>query len=554
MNASGSDGTNRLTGDATLDAAPRDDAPPATPSPRATPDSASLDRAAPVELVEGTAPELTRETQSLLRGRLRIASVLLAVGFAGFLVNHFFFADLAEPAAALLFGFHAATTLVLALAAVAVCRHCELSIRTLRGLELAIFGLPAALFLLLQWVVTVESCRRGHFDFPVGVWLVLIFIYALFIPNTRRRAIVVIGLLTAAPLTMLVVQLAAYPEVAGCASGNQVAGIALMFLLTGVGGVFGVDTIGSLRREAFEARQLGRYRLTRRIGAGGMGEVYLAEHTLMKRPCVVKLIRPEKAGDSRVLARFQREVRATARLSHWNTVEIFDYGSTEDGTFYYVMEYLPGMSLAGLVERFGPMPPARAIHFLRQACDALAEAHAVGLIHRDIKPGNIFAAVRGGVFDVAKVLDFGLVKPIVDDEQSMQLTVEGAITGSPLFMSPEQALGEANPDARSDVYALGAVGYYLLTGRPPFVADKAMKVLVAHAREPVVPPSAHRPDVPDDLEQVILRCLEKAPAERYQSAEELGEALAACRDAGRWTRQDAAEWWGHSQASLHSQP
>jgi len=276
-----------------------------------------------------------------------------------------------------------------------------------------------------------------------------------------------------------------------------------------------------------------------------MGEVYLAEHQMLKRPCVVKLIRPDKAGDRRVLARFQREVRATAKLSHWNTIEIFDYGSTEDGTFYYVMEYLPGMSLAELVERFGPLPPERAVHFLRQICDALSEAHAAGLIHRDIKPGNIFAAQRGGVYDVAKLLDFGLVKP-APDQEAIHLTGEGMIAGSPLFMSPEQATGDGAPDARSDIYSLGAVGYYLLTGRPPFEGKRAIKVMIAHAHQDVIPPSQHRDGIPDDVQQVVLQCLAKAPADRYQNAASLAEALARCTTADRWTREDARRWWKES--------
>ncbi len=264
-----------------------------------------------------------------------------------------------------------------------------------------------------------------------------------------------------------------------------------MFCVAGGGSVFGVGVIGSLRREAFAARQLGQYRLGRRIGAGGMGEVYLAEHQLLKRPCVVKLIRPDRSGNPKVIARFQREVRATAKLSHWNTVEIYDYGCTPDGTFYYVMEFLPGMNLGELVERFGPLPPARVIYLLRQACDGLAEAHAAGLVHRDIKPGNIFAARRGGIYDVAKLLDFGLVKPVMDDAP-VHLTAEGTITGSPLFMSPEQAIGDAKPDPRSDIYSLGAVGYYLLTGHPPFEGDKPLKVIFAHAHDAAAPPSNAR--------------------------------------------------------------
>ncbi|MCX7424934.1 MAG: serine/threonine-protein kinase [Planctomycetia bacterium] len=505
-------------------------------------DSLSSVQGVPVAVIEGSTPELSHETNVLLRARLRAAALFLSVGYAVFLVAHAYRAEFTAPAGLFLFSLHVATVAMLAAVGGMMCRHCDIPLRWLRASELVIFGMPVLFFMVLGYYLIEGHLPLGYFDFQPGPWLVLMFVYAMFIPNTWRRAAVVIGAIAVTPLVLVIAIVLTDPRVADVTMIETWTRLPLMLGLTWAGSVFGVYTIGTLRREAFEARQLGQYRLKRRIGAGGMGEVYLAEHQLMKRPCVIKLIRPDKAGDARTLARFQREVRATAKLSHWNTVEIFDYGSTERGTFYYVMEYLPGMSLAELVERFGPMPPARVVHLLWQTCDALGEAHAAGLIHRDIKPGNIFAAHRGGVYDVAKLLDFGLVTRS-DDEQPVQLTTEGAITGSPLFMSPEQAIGDGEPDGRSDIYSLGAVGYFLLTGHPPFEADKAIKVMIAHVHEEVVPPSKRGVDVPEDLELVILRCLAKKPADRYQDAASLADALAGCQSADRWSRADARTWW-----------
>jgi serine/threonine-protein kinase len=482
------------------------------------------------------------ETRNLLQSRLRNAAIMLGVAFGVFLIRHFFRVDVTRSGDIFLFVLHIVAVVGLIICARSLRENCPRSLLQLRVFEWIIFGLPAVFFIAIQYSVTLNSSLEGVMDFPEGLWLVLIYTYTIFIPNTWQRAAVVIGLMASMPLLLLFGMMWHYPVMAERVTLDQITGLALMFLVCGVGSVFGVNIIGSLRREAFEARQLGQYRLTQRIGMGGMGEVFLAEHQLLKRPCVVKLIRPDKAGNPKNLARFQREVRATAKLSHWNTVEIFDYGCTQEGTFYYVMEYLPGMSLSELVERFGPMPPERVIYLLRQACDALNEAHAIGLVHRDLKPANIFAAQRGGVYDVTKLLDFGLVKPLVEEE-AIQITADGAIAGSPLFMSPEQALGDNHPDGRSDIYSLGAVAYFLLTGRPPFQGAKPLKVIFAHANEPVTPPSTYRPDIPADLEQVILRCLAKDPKDRFPDAASLREALAGCASAGLWDRKKAAKWW-----------
>jgi serine/threonine-protein kinase len=272
-----------------------------------------------------------------------------------------------------------------------------------------------------------------------------------------------------------------------------------------------------------------------------MGEVYLAEHALLRRPCAVKLIRPERAGDPSTLRRFEREVQAMATLTHPNTVEVFDYGHADDGTFYYVMEYLPGLNLEELAGRHGPLPPGRVVHLLRQACGALREAHAVGLIHRDIKPGNLLVCKRGGRHDVIKLLDFGLVRAPGLERGGPPLTQEGVIAGTPAYMSPEQAAGQAHLDGRSDIYSLGAVAYFLLTGRPPFVRPTAAQTLAAHLGEPVESPSRCRPEAPEDLSAVVLRCLEKDPARRFPDAESLERGLASCACAGQWSWEHAAE-------------
>jgi tRNA A-37 threonylcarbamoyl transferase component Bud32 len=500
-----------------------------------------------MHLVQGSGPQASYETQCLLRSRLRIAAYTIFGGLAVFLVWHVLWWPLLEqPIDYAVLGTHAAVTLVLGIVAASLTRKCSLCTHSLRMYELIIFGLPAVFFAVNQ-AATVTRCviqRDPYLPAISPPWLLLIFTYALFIPNAWRRAAIVVGIFAAMPVVMDVLITAFHPACRAMLATNFDFHMHLVLILTvgGVAAVVGVRTINSLRHEAFVAKQLGQYKLRHLIGAGGMGEVYLAEHQLMKRPCAIKLIRPEKAGDSNTLARFEREVKTIAGLSHWNSIDIYDYGRTQDGTFYYVMEYLPGMNLHELVQRFGPLPPKRVIHLLTQTCDALHEAHEAGLLHRDIKPANIFAARRGGVYDVAKLLDFGLAKPLAD-AQAPQITQDGFITGSPLFMSPEQATDEAKIDARSDIYALGAVAYYLLTGRPPFENEKPLKVLIAHAHEKPAPLSTYHDGIPEDLEQVVMRCLAKDPQERFPTVAALAAALDDCRDAGRWTRERAEAWW-----------
>jgi serine/threonine-protein kinase len=513
-------------------------------------DAARDDARRQVALVEGSTPHLSAETRDLLRGRLRIVALLLFVGCLPFLVLTFL--DPESPSLIKYAG--SAVTIVLGALSIKLCRRCQLSLPQLRFAELLIFGCPAAMLLVGQFHgVTTLSERLNGVPYVALLMphtagaVILIFAYAIFIPNTWRRASAVIITLAAMPLLMFALLAFMSPNVwtlakYGLLAGEYVREVLLLGLAALIGTV-GVHTIGTLRRQAFSAKQLGQYRLKQKLGSGGMGEVYLAEHQMMKRPCAVKLIRPEKAGDPRVLARFEREVRATAKLSHWNSIDIYDFGRTADGTFYYVMEFLPGHNIGEIVEEYGPLSPARAIYLMDQVCAALNEAHGIGLVHRDIKPANIFCAYRGGVFDVAKLLDFGLAKPAFDRQGDARLTMEGTITGSPLYMSPEQASGDDSIDGRSDIYSLGAVLYFMLTGQPPFMADNPLKVMIAHASQDVVPPRQIIPELPVELEDIVLRCLEKDADHRFQDVAALRRALSDLVLGDSWSSDLAAQWW-----------
>jgi serine/threonine-protein kinase len=530
--------------------------PEATPStpPGATPSRCKVAMAA----ASGSA--FRGAIAELLRHRLRTVVLIALLPLVYFAFEHALHPDPAAQGASWGLAVHGAIILVLASLAVIVWRPCEMTLSALRGIELVLFGSLATFFAWKQYAgfecgrpFGVDCYKAGHDVGPDLIrsaaaasafpWFFLIVIYGVFIPSTWRRCALMTG--AAALMPLVVTPIAAqlhhhYPP----GLWQTLPDMAVLLATGMVVAVLGSYRIHALQEQAFEAQQLGQYRLQRRLGAGGMGEVFLAEHLLLRRPCAVKLIRPEQAGDPTNLRRFEREVQAMAALTHWNTVEVFDYGHAEDGTFYYVMEYLPGRNLEQLVETHGPLPPARAIHFLRQVCRALREAHGVGLLHRDIKPSNVLACERGGVWDVAKLLDFGLVQERTGrTDGDNRLTLQGTILGSPPFMSPEQAAGKGHLDARSDIYSVGGVAYFLLTGRAPFERESALEMLIAHASEPVVPPSRLRPEVPADLEAIVLRCLEKEPGKRFADADSLEKALAACADAGRWAEEDAAAWW-----------
>ena len=304
------------------------------------------------------------------------------------------------------------------------------------------------------------------------------------------------------------------------------------------------------------AREVGSYELMERIGEGGMGEVWRAKHRLLARPAAIKLIRSDVLGAGQrtreaIVRRFEREAQDTATLGSTHTIDVYDFGITEEGDFYYVMELLHGISLERAVRDFGPMEPGRAVYLLRQVCHSLGEAHARGLVHRDIKPGNIFMCRLGPDDDFVKVLDFGLVKHVEAPANTSMLTLEGITAGTPGYMAPEIALGQPGVDGRADIYSLGCVAYYMLTGHPVFSGDTPVATVLAHVQTPPVPPSARSEfAIPPALDALILECLAKDPAARPETAALLGQRLAATIAGDAWTPEAAQAWWELHRVSL----
>jgi serine/threonine-protein kinase len=386
---------------------------------------------------------------------------------------------------------------------------------------------------------------QGGVPFARISWLcVWIVIFPLVVPASPRWALFA-GLASAStwPVGYL----------AGLALGNPpAAGSTLLFafLSNYIAAAVAMFTTIVIRG----LQELGCYQLLEKLDHGGMGEIWKARHRMLARPVAVKLIRPELLGlkspveAAALVGRFQREAQATAALHSAHTVALHDFGVTPEGAFYYVMELLEGLDLETLVRRFGPVPPERAIHFLVQACDSLAEAHAVGLIHRDVKPANIVACHWGLKWDFVKVLDFGLVKATWSMGDDDHLTSDGVITGTPAYMAPEAVLGGRALDSRVDLYGLGCVAYWLLTGERVFVGRTPVEVLLHHVKTAPIPPSERAgTKVPASLEALVLSSLAKDPNDRPESAEWLAERLAECETAGEWTPGRARAWWEASR-------
>jgi eukaryotic-like serine/threonine-protein kinase len=379
-------------------------------------------------------------------------------------------------------------------------------------------------------------------------WIaVLILVYSMIAPASPRRMLQ--AALAAAlmdPLAFAIAHLAGLPTPAPIAILVMTwPNIACAFVA-----VVPSRVLQRIGRRLREAQELGSYHLVELLGTGGMGEVWRARHRLLAREAAIKLVRPQLLGartDTEVqgvLRRFEQEAQATALLNSPHTIQVFDFGVTQDGAFYYVMELLTGRDLESLVREFGPLPASRVIYLLRQASHSLADAHARGLVHRDIKPANIYVCRMGLEYDFAKVLDFGLVKLKNSQHGDTLSTVDHTTTGTPAYMAPETILGDTQVDRRADVYALGCVAYYLLTGQLVFEADTSMKMLMHHLNTPAVPPSQRTElPIPRELDELVLACLEKDPNKRPQNAGELFRRAYKCHAGDSWDAEAAEAWW-----------
>lgn len=489
----------------------------------------------------------------VLRSRLMLVGTLVVAVMSLIAADFFLYPERYRTHRAVDYVFHGIVMAIYGIPLFYMYRNKTVEVAKLRGVEVVYFGIGACVLAWAQyrfyhsgWLQEIMpetaawklfSLFGNSFALP---WLVMIVLYGVCIPNSGRRCALVLAglcLLAVSLVTVLAVEDETWRERLIVESLSSVVlwlGIAVAI------SVYGSHKISVLQHEALQAKQLGQYLLKRPLGKGGMGEVHLAEHLLLRRPCAIKLIRPETLNPS-TLQRFQREVQATATLTHPGVVEIYDFGHAEDGTFYYVMEYLEGMNLEDLVREHGALPPERVIHLIRQVCWALREAHANGLVHRDVKPANIIVCERGRVFDVAKLLDFGLVREVLP--RAPGETVAGMVVGTPLYMAPEQAAGTGQVDGRSDLYSLGLVAYFLLTGKNPFRRANTRDILNAQVHEapPALPQTC--PNAGPQLAAVIMRCLEKESRDRYPDAESLERALAACPAAGVWTHEQAEAWW-----------
>jgi eukaryotic-like serine/threonine-protein kinase len=398
--------------------------------------------------------------------------------------------------------------------------------------------------------------HRGYLGLSwVAVWVVL---FTVVVPTTPRRSLLSALVSVSAVPVIIGLVVASHPTAMHLNPAQFFFGLVFPYILVSGMAYVGARVVYQLGSEVKRARELGSYRLEKKLGQGGMGEVWQARHRMLTRPAAIKLIRARPAADgdagvtNEAVRRFEREAQVIARLRSPHTVELFDFGRADDGAFYYVMELLDGLDTDTLVRRFGPVPPERAVYILRQICHSLSEAQSCGLVHRDIKPANIFLCRYGEEHDFVKVLDFGIVGAVRDgDAPSVVETREHAVRGTPAFIAPEQAMGK-EVDWRADIYATGCVAYWLLTGQLVFTADTPMGYLLKHAHDqPSAPSSRTDLPIPKLLENLVLSCLAKNPGDRPQSARELSQRLGAIPTAEDWTQDRAHQWWTtHQPAQL----
>jgi len=407
---------------------------------------------------------------------------------------------------------------------------------------------------LLALAVSLSLAEPNWFAGPAsglrwsGV-AVLIIIYPVIVPNTMRATLVAsLAAAASEPAVVIALSLAGMGPLppAGQFFGYLWPNIVAVGFAVAI-----TRVIYDLGEQLQKARSMGSYHLQELIGKGGMGEVWKATHRFLARTAAVKLIMPrtlgakDEAAAQVTLRRFEREAQTTASLRSPHTIELYDFGVSRDGTFYYVMEMLDGLDLQTLVAKHGPQPPERVVHLLRQACHSLYEAHRAGLVHRDIKPANIFMCRYGTDLDFVKVLDFGIVKrEQLPDKEEVQLTAVGMISGTPAYLAPEMALAEGPIDGRADLYALGCVGYWLLAGQLVFDKSNPMAMVVAHSTETAAPISSRSEiDVPEGLERIIMQCLEKDPGDRPPNARALSLMLGELGIEEHWTDERRAKWW-----------
>lgn len=440
--------------------------------------------------------------------------------------------------------------------------------RFVRAVELSTLFVGTTAFSTLALILDLTASP----DMVVrSVLTYMLLVYAVYVPSSARRTLVVAALMTVPLLGCIFVAFSSWdpalhdPPAAIWRKGGQVGDLAYPATVASAV-IWGIavamaagfsQTVHGLRKAVSDIRKLGQYTLEEKLGEGGMGVVYRASHAMLRRPTAIKLLMPDRAGKE-ALARFEREVQRTAMLTHPNTVTVFDYGRTTDGVFYYAMELLEGAALDEIVELDGAQPEERVIHLLEQAAASLAEAHDAGLIHRDVKPGNILVVDRGGISDLVKVVDFGLVKDVGAKASGPAtsepaLTMADAITGTPLYIAPETLSAPHTVDARADLYALGAVGYWLLTGTHVFAGKSIVEVCAHHLHSVPEPPSTRLgAPVSSDLETLLLACLAKRPDDRPATAHVLRERLRACAAANRWTNARASQWWALHRHQLRS--